>query len=118
MHLLKKRHILSMTKVALRTKQQVLKMRAIQRSQQNEQETNPGNTEQLTSFTKFCAICKLNYRQSKSEHTNSKSHEVCFIFDYGLNDSVFPKIFKLHFHPVQGNIYKNSIKINRNQLAT
>jgi hypothetical protein len=48
------------------------RLRKIQRDKQLDIEARIKDVEKITS--KYCQVCKLNYRQSKDEHRDSEDH--------------------------------------------
>lgn len=61
-----------MRKIALKQKSILAQMRQAQRNTQNELEKN---SDDLTSKTNFCPLCKLNYKQKKAVHQLSEAHK-------------------------------------------
>ncbi|XP_067008566.2 zinc finger protein on ecdysone puffs isoform X2 [Anabrus simplex] len=74
MHLFTSRHIGAMRKQSLKHKQTLASMRLTQRQKQRVVEESEEARGTLSARTKFCHICKLNYRQLKSKHVASEYH--------------------------------------------
>ncbi|KAF4520415.1 hypothetical protein B566_EDAN003986 [Ephemera danica] len=72
-HLYGSKHLSAMSRLLLRQKQTVLRLRQQQRKQQREEEEREADS--LTKFSSFCSVCKLNYRQAPITHTASKMHQ-------------------------------------------
>ncbi|XP_068084946.1 zinc finger protein on ecdysone puffs [Anabrus simplex] len=75
MHLYSSKHINAMRKQSLLHKQTLQRMRMNQRQKQRILEETEEIRPTLSARTKFCAICKLNYKQPKSTHMTSEDHE-------------------------------------------
>nr|WPT26572.1 hypothetical protein [Gryllus pennsylvanicus] len=74
MHLYSSKHIIAMRKQSLQLKQTLARMRMTQRQKQRIVEENESAQGSLSSRTRFCPICKLNYRQFKTKHQISDYH--------------------------------------------
>ncbi|KAJ8912951.1 hypothetical protein NQ315_000006 [Exocentrus adspersus] len=72
MHLSSRPHLIAMRKIALKQKSILAQMRQAQRNTQNELEKN---SDDLTSKTNFCPLCKLNYKQKRLVHQASEAHK-------------------------------------------
>lgn len=66
-------HLLAMRGVALKIRMTLNHLRKVQRDRQLEIEARIKDVEKITS--KYCIICKLNFRQSKEEHRESEDHK-------------------------------------------
>lgn len=62
-----------MRRVALKVRMTLNHLRKVQRDRQLEIEARIKDVEKITS--KYCTVCKLNFRQSKDEHKESEDHK-------------------------------------------
>ena len=65
--------MLAMRRVGLKVRMTLNRLRKIQRDKQLEIEARIKDVEKITS--KYCQVCKLNFRQSKDEHRESEDHK-------------------------------------------
>lgn len=68
-----RRHLLAMREVSLRVRATLNRLRKLQRDKQLEIEARIKDVEDIQS--KYCQVCKLNFRQSKEEHRESEDHK-------------------------------------------
>lgn len=81
-HLYSEAHRLTLQRVSLKLKHQLLKMRTAQRAAQRE--TDQGEDENTRSA--FCLLCRLNHRQAKDVHNESEGHKNMIKFLVSGND--------------------------------
>lgn len=62
-----------MREVSLRVRATLNRLRKLQRDKQLEIEARIKDVEDIQS--KYCQVCKLNFRQSKEEHRESDDHK-------------------------------------------
>ncbi|KAL7026015.1 hypothetical protein ACKWTF_013744 [Chironomus riparius] len=72
-HLSGRRHLLAMREVSLRVRATLNRLRKVQRDRQLEIEARIKDVEDIQS--KYCQVCKLNFRQSKEDHRESEDHK-------------------------------------------
>lgn len=65
--------MLAMRGVALKVRMTLNHLRKVQRDRQLEIEARIKDVEKITS--KYCTVCKLNFRQMKEEHRESDDHK-------------------------------------------
>lgn len=74
-HLFTNKHITTMTKLTLRLRQTLAKMRVDQRNDQRLLDEE-SKQQKANIRTLYCSICKLNYRSLKADHITSEQHTV------------------------------------------
>ena len=66
-------HKLALRRISLKQKNELIKMRGAQRTEQKDVEDKAEDTE--SQRPSYCMLCRLNYRQPKSVHQASDAHK-------------------------------------------
>lgn len=74
-HLFSDAHRLTLQRVSLKLKHQLLKMRTAQRDAQREADQGEEEEAGEAARSAFCLLCRLNHRQSKTVHNASDGHK-------------------------------------------